>query len=100
MNTVTIIVLLFCLLINIYECPVTRARKDGSRKHSECANKGKCENVIRDPQEKYKGRKTADTVHVYTCMEKSKSLERKEKGTGEDYKLCKDRISKQQVRAC
>ena len=73
MNTVTIIVLLFCFLINIYECPVTRVRKDGSRKHSECANQGKRKNVIRDCKKDTK-KENDDTVHVYTCMEKSKSL--------------------------
>ena len=85
MNTVTIIVLLFCLLINIYECPVTRERKDGSRKHSECANKGKCKSVIKDQQGKYKERNVR--VHVYTCMEKNK-----ERKLGNITSCAKDRM--------
>ena len=77
MNTVTTIVLLFCLLINIYECPVTRARKDGSRKHSECANKGKSENVIKDQQERYIGRKrhnsTCTCIYMYGEKQKPRN---------------------------
>ena len=84
MNTVTIIVLLFCFLINIYECPVTRERKDGSRKHSESANKGKCKNVITDPQEQYKGRKrnrsTCTSIYMYGDKQKTRNNKKRNWG--------------------